>query len=69
MYTVKQTLHEYGAGTTAYIYTYAIVQPDGSILPGYGNLTSGNRAAAYCAARNDGADHDTAFAAALNSRA
>jgi hypothetical protein len=68
MFTVKSTLNEYGVGTKAYIYTYAILQPDGTILPGYGNLTSGARAQVYCDQRNSGADHATAFEAALNAR-
>ena len=68
MYTVKETLNEYGIGSKAYIYTYAILQPDGSVLPGFGNLTSGTRAQAYCNSRNNGADHATAFESALNTR-
>ena len=68
MYTVKETLNEYGIGSKAYIYTYAILQPDGTVMPGYGNLTSYNRAQAYCDSRNAGADHATAFEAALNTR-
>jgi len=68
MYTVKSTLNEYGVGTTAYIYTYAILRPDGTVMPGYGNLTSYNRAKAYCDSRNAGAGHATAFGVALNTR-